>query len=100
VPTCPCCDRRRRGFGEVGDKKDSRRFGRQGKQVRKVLLVGWHTLEEICRQADGLPTSIHARLGDLRAAGYRVEKRSRGNPSKRIYEYRIRIPEASGRSER
>lgn len=86
---------RKLGFsGETyNEKQDRVRLTGQYKRVRDVMADGyWRTLEEISLLAGAPPQSVSARLRDLRKerfGSHHVERRSRGDHSLGIFEYRL-----------
>jgi len=72
-------------------------FFRLSGQLQRVLLVmrdgHWRTLEEIkCLTGDSRDASVSARLRDLRKpkfGGFKVERRSRADRCRGLFEYRL-----------
>ncbi len=72
------------------DKLDRKRLCAQGKRVLTVMRDGnWRTLGEIEVVTHDPQASISARLRQIRAGGYTVERRRRDDPSRGLHEYRL-----------
>lgn len=74
---------------------DLERLNAQMKRVYHCMVDGnWRTLEEISVVTGDREASISARLRDLRKdkfGGFLVERRSRGDRSKGLFEYRLEV---------
>jgi hypothetical protein len=72
---------------------DCARLTKQHERVRGLMADGvWRTLAEIAAVTGDPPASISAQLRHLRKArfgGWTVEKRSRSQRERGLYEYRI-----------
>lgn len=75
------------------EEHDGVRLGAQLEKVRDLMQDGaWRTLEEIAEKTAAPTHSISARLRDLRKlkfGGYEVKRRSRGERTRGLYEYRV-----------
>lgn len=72
---------------------DDARLTRQHERVRECMIDGaWRTLDEIAALTRDPVASISAQLRHLRKArfgGWIVEKRSRSDRARGLYEYRL-----------
>jgi hypothetical protein len=66
--------------------------GQLGRVFRLMEDRRWRTLAEISAATGGDPeASVSARLRDIRAAGFTVERRRRGEPKSGLHEYRVTL---------
>jgi len=76
---------------------DHGRLTAQNLRVWQVMRDGrWRTLQEIAEQTGDPEASISARLRDLRKprfGGHAVDRRSRGERSRGLFEYRLHLAE-------
>jgi len=77
-------------LGETFDAEvDGARLGAQMRAVRDLMADGrWRTLRQISRAVQHPEASVSARLRDLRRAGWTVDRRSRGERTRGLWEYR------------
>lgn len=75
---------------------DHPRLARQHERIRDLMLDGeWRTLDEIATLTGDPAASISAQLRHLRKdrfGGWLIEKRSRADRTKGLYEYRMLSP--------
>lgn len=73
--------------------QDAARLGNQLEAVKNLMSDGrWRTLDEIGAECGCRDASASARLRDLRKprfGGMTVERRSRGERQRGLYEYRV-----------
>lgn len=85
---------------EYVTKKDHIRLGKQHERIKALMLDGkWRTLEEISGSTNDPVASISAQLRHLRKerfGAFLIERRSRGNRSGGLFEYRLIRPTPIG----
>lgn len=81
---------------EYKTEDDHKRLSKQHVRIRNVMLDGeWRTIKEISSLTKDPEPSVSAQLRHLRKerfGGYVVERRSRGNREKGLFEYRLLSP--------
>lgn len=81
---------------EYKTETDHKRLTKQHERVKAAMIDGhWRTLEEIAEATDDPVASISAQLRHLRKerfGSYLVERRSRGNRDRGLFEYRLLPP--------
>jgi biotin operon repressor len=76
---------------------DAERLGTQLVRVLALMRDGeWRTLRQIADAVGGSEAGVSARLRDLRKTrhgGYTVDRERRGDPTRGLWYYRVRIEE-------